>query len=119
MQELREAAQEELPQRRQYDLEDLEAAIPKFSPTTARGADQWQPPELRALRAEAKQSLVNIINLCEKKLSWPCQFYRVWYHLLVKAGPNAAGVERPIGSLPFPVRLWGKMAKHRNAILVC
>eukprot|EP00959_Pyramimonas_sp_CCMP1952_P344020 7205672-Pyramimonas_sp.AAC.1 len=59
----------------------------------------------------SQQSLVNIITLCEKKLSWPYQFYHVWYHLLVKAGSNTAGEERPIGRLPFPVRLWGKMAK--------
>eukprot|EP00959_Pyramimonas_sp_CCMP1952_P128832 2694328-Pyramimonas_sp.AAC.1 len=111
MAELKQAAQADLLHREYYDIQDLEAALSKFRPTTARGPDQWQPPEIKALPDDAKRSLVFVLNLCERNLCWPHQFYHLWYHLLVKAGSNTAGEERPIGLLPFPFRLWGKMAK--------
>eukprot|EP00959_Pyramimonas_sp_CCMP1952_P180837 3781645-Pyramimonas_sp.AAC.2 len=59
MAELRRAAQDELPQREYYNVDDLEAALTKFRPATARGPDQWQPPEIKALPPEAKRSLVS------------------------------------------------------------
>eukprot|EP00959_Pyramimonas_sp_CCMP1952_P271113 5668033-Pyramimonas_sp.AAC.1 len=110
MSELRQAAQGEPPHRNYFDISDLEAAPPKLRPTTARGPDQWQPPGIKALPQKAKRSLVYVINSCERNLCWPHQLYHLWYQMLVKAGSNAAGEERPIGLPPFPVRLRGKMA---------
>eukprot|EP00959_Pyramimonas_sp_CCMP1952_P253339 5293017-Pyramimonas_sp.AAC.1 len=51
----------------------------------------------------------------EAQLAAPV-LHHVWYHLLAKAGSNAAGEERPIGPLPFPMRLWGKIAKQTKNI---
>ena len=81
--ELRQAALEELPHRSFYDIDDLEAALAKFKPTTARGADPWQPPEIKALPHAAKKSILFLMSSCERKLCWPHHFYHVWYHFLV------------------------------------
>ena len=64
-----------------------------------------------ALSPEARQEFVQLLNQREQKLAWPYQFLHVWYALLLKMDPTTAGEERPIGLLPFPIRLWGKIRK--------
>ncbi|CAK0909165.1 unnamed protein product, partial [Prorocentrum cordatum] len=98
--------------RRPCELADLDKAVRQFKNSTGRGTDQWSPAELAALPTPARHELTDLINDCEATLSWPHQFYHVWYQLLRKNDSAVAGEERPIGRFPILVRVWGRLTKH-------
>ncbi|CAK0881457.1 unnamed protein product, partial [Prorocentrum cordatum] len=98
--------------RRPCELADLDKAVRQFKKTTGRGTDQWSPAELAALPTPARQELTDLINDCEATLSWPHQFYHMWYQLLRQNDSAVAGEGRPTGLFPILARAWGRLTKH-------
>eukprot|EP00959_Pyramimonas_sp_CCMP1952_P090702 1898892-Pyramimonas_sp.AAC.1 len=108
---LKMKAREELVDRPFLDMDQLEGALGGFSSVAGLGADRWSPDQLRALSPQCKEGLLLILNMCERKLQWPHHLMQMWYALPPKADKQVAGAERPIGLLPMPLRVWGKMTK--------
>eukprot|EP00959_Pyramimonas_sp_CCMP1952_P034590 725133-Pyramimonas_sp.AAC.1 len=75
----------------------------------------WKVQHLKALAPQAKGELAFLLTRCEQSLSWPHQWLHIWYELLRKGSNLKAGDERPIGSIPLPMRLWGRIRQPTMA----
>ena len=87
----------------------LRKAAASMSDTTAAGADQWSPGELKRLPEAAWVQLAAILEGIEHDAQWPRQMQRIWLAVLAKT--SLAGRPdkiRPIAILPSCYRLWAK-----------
>ena len=88
-------------------LQGFHEALFTFNKRTGKGSDQVGPDFFKALPREAKLEIVATFNAIQSAGVWPWQ----WLHVLVLLIPKAAGGERPIGLLPFLVRVFFRMCR--------
>ena len=96
---------EELPK---VTLQAFHEALYTFANGTGLGSDRTSPAMIKALPLEAKEELVALFNAIQDCAAWPWQ----WLHVVVALIPKPQGGERPIGLLPFLMRVFFRV--HRD-----
>ena len=107
-QEVKEArAKEKL---KDMTIEQLHEALFTFPRDTGKGSDNASPDFVKALPKAAKEEIVSLFNSILRSGTWPWQ----WLHVLIALLPKPQGGERPIGLLPFFMRLFFRMQRDET-----
>ena len=89
-------------------LDQLHEALYTFPRDTGKGSDNINPDFVKALPRQAKQEIIELFNEVLESGTWPWQ----WPHVLIALLPKPQGGERPIGLLPFLMRLFLRMQRE-------
>ena len=81
-----------------------------MSRDTGKGSDNVSPDFVKALPLKAKEEIIMLFNDVMKTGAWPWQ----WLHVLIALLPKPQGGERPIGLLPFLMRLFCRMQREET-----
>ena len=92
----------------EMNIQQLHEAIFTFARLTGKGSDNTTPDLIKAMPLQGKFELLKLFNSIQARGAWPWQ----WLHVIIAQLAKPAGGERPIGLLPFLMRISFRMKRE-------